>query len=246
MQTPMLKRKLENKAYVAILMADYDSATPLYEFMPVKWNDPGRGKIPLMWGINPSLRDTFPDLFDWYYETASPSDTFASDASCAGYMNPNRIAKESLPLFIRHNQKYFHDTDMTMAPMVLDQNEPSDDVKDAFTKFAPDGFATIVQDEHAIGGHLPKPQVWKGMPVMELMNDACASDTAETIAAAFAKRILPVHRPDQPSFSLFRVVWKEPTLDCQRLRQCLQQIASARLNSSRWLRRRSSSCSSNP
>jgi hypothetical protein len=138
-------------------------------------------------------------------------------------MNPNRIAKESLPLFIRHNQKYFHEMDMTIAPMVLDQNEPTDDVKDAFTHFSPDGFATIVQDEHAIGGHLPKPQVWKGMPVMELMNDACAADTAEKIAAAFAKRILPVHQPDQPSFSLFRVVWKEPTLVANAFAMLQQQ-----------------------
>lgn len=206
------KRKLENKAYIAVLMADYDSATPLYEFLPTKWADPGRGKIPLIWGINPNLRDTYPDVFAYFYETASPLDTFASDASCAGYINPNRIAKESLPLFIQHNQKYFREMDMTIAPMVLDQNEPSDDVKDAFAQFSPDGFATIVQDEHGVGGHLPKPQVWKGMPIMELMNDTCAAPDAQSIATAFAGRIGPIHHPDQPCFALFRIVWKEPTL----------------------------------
>ena len=32
--------KLADKTYVAILMADYDSATPLYDFLPELWHDP--------------------------------------------------------------------------------------------------------------------------------------------------------------------------------------------------------------
>ena len=106
------------------------------------------GKIPLAWGINPSLLETYPDLIAYFYETASPADTFTSDASAAGYMNPNRIRKEYLPLFVRHNQQFFHEADMTIAPMVLDRDQPSPEVKDAFQQFAPDGFATIVADVH--------------------------------------------------------------------------------------------------
>ena len=64
---------------------------------------------------------------------------------------------------------------MSIAPMVLDQDQPTADVKDAFAQFAPDGFATIVDDMHHTGGHLPAPQVWKGMPVMELINETCNS-----------------------------------------------------------------------
>ena len=62
---------------------------------------------------------------------------------------------------------------MTIAPMVLDWDQPSPDVKDAFRQFSPDGFATIVMDLHGTGGKLPEPQVWKGMPVLELINNAC-------------------------------------------------------------------------
>ena len=89
---------LENKAYLCILMADYDSATPLYEFLPNHWHNADRGKIPLAWGINPNLLETYPDLIAYFYSTASPADTFTADASAAGYMNPNRIRKEYLPL----------------------------------------------------------------------------------------------------------------------------------------------------
>ena len=139
---------LEKKTYLCILMADYDSATPLYEFLPNHWHNAGRGKLPLAWGINPNLIETYPDIIDYFYSTASAADTFTSDASAAGYMNPNRIRKEYMPLFVRHNQRFFREADMTIAPMVLDWDQPSPEVKDAFRKFSPDGFATIVMDLH--------------------------------------------------------------------------------------------------
>jgi hypothetical protein len=202
---------LGNKANICILMADYDSATPLYDFLPNHWQSPDRGKTPLAWGINPSLLETYPDLIAYFYETASTADTFTADASAAGYMNPNRVRKEFLPLFVRHNQQFFREADMTIAPMVLDQDQPSPDVKDAFRKFAPDGFATIVQDDHGRGGRLPDRQVWKGMPILELLNDACnckdSGQFAEIMANAIKSRGNPL-----PGFYLFRTVWVSPTM----------------------------------
>ena len=170
-------------------MADYDSATPLYDFLPNHWRIRNRGKTPLAWGINPNLLETYPDLIAYFYETASAADTFTADASAAGYMNPNRIRKEYLPLFVRHNQRFFREADMTMAPMVLDQDQPSPDVKDAFQQFSPDGFATIVEDMHGRGGRPPEPQVWKGMPIIELLNDTCNSKDSGQIAAIMANAI---------------------------------------------------------
>jgi GxGYxY sequence motif in domain of unknown function N-terminal/GxGYxYP putative glycoside hydrolase C-terminal domain len=111
---------LEDKAYLCILMADYDSATPLYEFLPNHWQNAARGSLPLAWGINPNLLETYPDLIAYFYSTASSADTFTSDASSAGYMNPNRVRKEHLPLFVVHNQRFFREADMSLAPMVLD------------------------------------------------------------------------------------------------------------------------------
>ena len=140
----------------------------------------------------------------------SPADTFTADASAAGYMNPNRIRKEYLPLFVRHNQHFFREADMTIAPMVLDWDQPSPDVKDAFRQFAPDGFATIVIDMHGAGGKFPAPQVWKGMPVLELINDTCnfagAKQTAEIMARAIKDR-----GSKMPGFYFFRCVWVNPT-----------------------------------
>jgi hypothetical protein len=201
---------LEKKAYICILMADYDSATPLYEFLPNHWHNADRGKTPLAWGIDPSLLETYPDLIAYFYETATPADTFTADASAAGYMNPNRVRKECLPLFIKHNQQFFREADMTMAPMVLDQDQPSPDVKDAFQQFAPDGFATIVQDEHHRGGRHPDRQVWKGMPIIELLNDTCNSPGSGQIADVMATVMKGRGNP-VPGFYFFRTVWVNPT-----------------------------------
>lgn len=203
--------EVKPKAYVCILMADYDSATPLYDTLPKNWEDPARGKTPMAWGVNPNLLDTYPDLIAYYYETATPNDTFTSDASCAGYVNPNRVRPESLPLFVAHNEKYFREADMTVAPMVLDQDQPTAAVKDAFAKFAPGGMAVHVEDMHGHGGHAPAPQVWKGMPVIEMLNDACnAQGRVDETAEIFARAIVGRGNP-KPGFYLFRCVWVKPS-----------------------------------
>ena len=201
---------LAQKAYICLLMADYDSATPLYDFLPKHWHNADRGKTPLAWGINPNLLETYPDLIAYFYETASPADSFTADASAAGYLNPNRIRKEYLPLFVRHNQQFFREADMTIAPMVLDQDQPSPDVKDAFQQFAPDGFATIVDDLHRRGGRLPERQVWKGMPILELLNDTCNSPESGQIAAVMAN-VIQSRGNVVPGFYLFRTVWVNPS-----------------------------------
>jgi hypothetical protein len=201
---------LEKKAYLCVFMADYDSAYVLYDFLPKHWDDPNRGKIPLAWGINPNLLETYPDLIAYFYSTASTADTFTADASAAGYVNPNRIRPEHLPLFIRHNQAFFREADMTIAPMVLDWDQPTPAVKDAFQQFAPDGYGTIIWDMHTDSGKPVEPQVWKGMPILELINDAneCpgAEQTADIMANAIAKR-----GNRMPGFYLFRIVWVNPT-----------------------------------
>ena len=201
---------LENKAYISILMGDYDSATPLYDFLPKNWNDAARGTTPLAWGINPNLLETYPDLIAYFYETATAADTFTSDASAAGYVNPNRIQQEYLPLFVRHNRQFFREADMTIAPMVLDQDQPSSAVKDAFQQFAPDGFATIVDDQHHRGGGLPSPQIWKGMAVMELLNDTCNSKQIGAIADVMAN-VIKGRGNVLPGFYFFRTDWVNPT-----------------------------------
>lgn len=214
------KRSVENKAYICILMADYDSTYPLYDFLPKFWDDPNRGKVPLMWGVNPNLVETYPDIIAHLYQSLTPADTIEADASAAGYFNPSRIRAESMPLFVRHNKTFFEEADMTIAPMVLDWDQPSTAAKDAFQQFAPDGYGTIVWDMHTDTGERTVAHVWKGMPVMELINDINEFPGAEASAQQMAKGIKD-RGNQRPGFYLYRVVWTGPS-------QILELLANLR------------------
>lgn len=200
---------LKKKTYLCILMADYDSATPLYRFMPDHWDDKRRGEIPLLWGINPNLVETYPDILKYLYETASHNDYFAADASAAGYMNPNRIQPQYMQLFIDHNKKFYHRLDYTISPMVLDWDEPTAAVKDAFVQFSPDGMASFVADFHNNGGAPPKPHVWKGMPVMDLDN-TIGEFSGVGHGAKMMSDSISLKNQDGPVFRIFRTVWTSP------------------------------------
>lgn len=204
------KRPIENKTYLCILMADYDSATPLYDFLPKFWDDPNRGKTPSVWGINPNLLETYPDLIAYFYDTMTPADTIEADASAAGYFNPSRVRSESWPLVVRHNQAFFREADQSIATMVLDWTAPSDAVKDAFRQFASNGYGTIVWDMHTNSGSPVKPHVWKGMPVIELINDANEFPGVEKTADIVAKAIQN-RGQHKPGFYFFRLVWSSPS-----------------------------------
>jgi hypothetical protein len=214
------KRAIENKTYICILMADYDSAYALYDFLPKFWEDPNRGKLPLVWGINPNLLETYPDLIAHFYRTMTPADTIQADASAAGYVNPSRIHPENLPLFIRHNQAFFREADQTIAPMVLDWAAPSAAVKDAFQQFAPHGYGTILWNYHTNSGKPVTPHVWKGMPIIELINDANEFPGVDKTASMVAKAIED-RGNHRPGFYFFRIVWTSPT-------QVLEMLAELR------------------
>ncbi len=201
--------KLRNTNYVAILMADYDSAYPLYHFLPKNWEDPKRGALPLSWGINPNLLETYPDIISSFYQTATPNDHFVADASCAGYINPNRVLPGNLPLLVSHNLRFYREADMSISGMVLDWDQPSPAVKDAFLKFSPGGFATIVDDMHERKGRHPDPHVWKGMPVVRLINHMDPNNTDYSVRVLHD--MVQARKPDEPGFTYWRCVWVTPS-----------------------------------
>jgi hypothetical protein len=195
-------------------MGDYDSSMTLYEWLPEHWSDPNRGNIPLAWCINPNLIETYPDIISYYYRTATKNDFFTADAGAAGYMNPSRIRPKYLHLFVQHNKNVFKLLDMTIAPMVQDWDEPTAMVKDAFTRFAPDGYGALLLDFHADSKNPKvircKPQVWKSMPIMEELNDACFCKDSKTRAEIIYNTI-QTQGAAKPGFYLFRIVWTSPS-----------------------------------
>ena len=57
---------------------------------------------------------------------------------------------------------------------------------------------------------MPDRQVWKGMPIIELLNDACNTKDSGQLAAIMANAIKSRGNV-VPGFYLFRTVWVNPT-----------------------------------
>ena len=182
-EKPAALPQLENKLYLCAFHADYDSATPLYDFMPPIWDDPERGSIKLTWGINPNLMESYPDIFEYLYRTAAPGDCFTGDASAAGYFNPSRVRAEHWEAVER------------------------------IAEFSPDGMGTIVIDFHskvnpdAEQEPVPaQPHLVQGMPVIKMINDACNSMDPQLHADVLKREC----KPGEPQFALVRNIWKKP------------------------------------
>ena len=78
------------KKYVALIMIESGDAPCyfMYEGFSRQWNDPDRGKVPLSYGITPSLPVLAPAVAENIYDTATPNDCFFCSISGAGYCYP--------------------------------------------------------------------------------------------------------------------------------------------------------------
>ena len=198
----------EDVVYICFFMGDYDSTHPVYRYLKQAWDDPRRGEIPFAWAINPNLIDTYPDLFAYYYETATPNDYFVSDASAAGYFMPSRVPDALWPKMAEHNVEYFERTDMSIAPMVLDnQGMDADDLK-WMIKFAYDGIGTVAQNQ---------TYLYEDTVVTALLGGGY-DRTDPVVGAQNLQNVVNAQLKKSNSgaaLCLLRCVWTTPTVMCE-------------------------------
>jgi hypothetical protein len=156
---------LENKHYVLIYMGDYDSAAWLSRHVPLFWDDPNRGTLPIAWAFNPNLSDRVPHVFDHFYSTASPQDWFIAGDSGAGYLNPNLLIgdragsglPEALELWVSHNEKYYRRFDYSITGFVINgfHGEMPLVIQDAYSRFSPEGVGMQLGMEKSLVNNTP-------------------------------------------------------------------------------------------
>lgn len=83
-----------DKVYYSFLISDGDNL-PVIQVgnWPQLWRDPVRGTLPLAWTISPASAILLPDIIDYYYSTASKSDTLIAAVSGVGYTYPQQYGK---------------------------------------------------------------------------------------------------------------------------------------------------------
>jgi hypothetical protein len=84
---------LEKKVYLTLIQSDGMGIG--------SWERPGRGDIPYGWETNMEWIDFAPALLQYYYETATPNDTFIGSLSGPGYVYPKQVPPEKLPGMLR-------------------------------------------------------------------------------------------------------------------------------------------------
>lgn len=81
----------KDKKYVAMIMVESGDA-PCYfmygAFFNRQWNDPDRGKVPISYGLTPSLSYLAPGVLKHIYDTQSENDYFFCSISGMGYCYP--------------------------------------------------------------------------------------------------------------------------------------------------------------
>ena len=76
------------KIYITLNILDSGDALWYWQRYQRKiWADPDRGALPIGWCMNTTLWDTMPLVMQWYFQHATPADTFFAAVSGLGYMN---------------------------------------------------------------------------------------------------------------------------------------------------------------
>ena len=148
-------RKVQNKTYLLFYMGDYESAACLAQAVPVIWDDALRGRLPLAWGINPTLADRLPQVFNYLFRTRTLNDFFVGARSGAGRVNPGFLVAgnqgirlhsglgDGLDIWVKHNRLWYRKFDLQITGLI-DMVSPAvtKRLQEAFFSFSPHGVGT--------------------------------------------------------------------------------------------------------
>ena len=115
---------LEPKVYVNFSGASGDVMQQQSGLMAGLWTDPGRGTVPVTWGINPLLADWAPALIEYYGRTASPKDSFWAGPSGAGYTAPSAMPEAALKIFAAETRRCVRAAGLSPAVDYWDSAQP--------------------------------------------------------------------------------------------------------------------------
>ena len=204
-------------------MADYDSATPLYQFLPNHWDDPNRGKIPLAWGINPNLIETYPDVVSYLYRDGDCQRHFhgrcqrgglhESEPGAEGVFAAVRRAQQEVLSGDRHDDR----SDGARLGPAVERREGC---------VYPVCARRICHDRDGPARHrwevLRHPRVERharDQPDQQRLQFRQARSRRRTSCTSSCRPSRPC-----PGFFFFRIVWVGPTQILQTLRCCATSI----------------------
>lgn len=207
------KVDFKGRQFYIFYVGDYDSSAWLYQRMPDLWEDPNRGKVPMMWAISPVLEKRVPMVMDYIRSTASENDYFVAADNGAGYINPGALCyskyypdqraisglPDGLEVWKSHCKRYYNKWGLTISGFVIDGFSAGMGLSelDVYKEFSPDGV--VVQTG-------PFSYLHRNMPVLRNDTDIVSdnpNEAADILLERAKARPIPFH--------WFRNILKSPT-----------------------------------
>jgi hypothetical protein len=196
----------KGRNFIVFYVGDYDASSWVSQTTPTLWDDPNRGKVPMMWCISPVLAERVPMAMDYRRETATPNDYFAAADNGAGYLMPGMLQAprplsglpDGLDAWVAHNKPYYKQWGLTITGFIIDGQAPPLNQRglDAYAAFSPNGI---------VPQKVPLTSLHGDMPVMRSDYDVNEDPVkaAQIIYDRIQKRKIPFH--------WFRNILKSPT-----------------------------------
>jgi hypothetical protein len=188
--------KLDGRNFIIFYVGDYDSAAWVYQFMPMCWDHPDRGKVPLMWCISPVLDRRAAMALDYMRRTATPNDYFAAADNGAGYLNPGMLQEprpisglpSGLAAWAGHCKTFYDRWGITITGFIIDGYAPglNNAGLDCYASFSPNGI---------VPQKVPVTLLHGDMPVMRADYDVNGNpnEAVRVIRERVRARNLPFH-----------------------------------------------------
>jgi hypothetical protein len=196
----------KGRNFIVFYVGDYDASSWVSQTTPTLWDDPNRGKLPLMWSISPVLAERVPMAMDYRRESATANDYFAAADNGAGYLMPGMLQAprplsglpDGLDAWAAHNKPYYKQWGLTITGFIIDGQAPGLNKQglDTYASFSPNGI---------IPQKVPLTLLHGNMPV--LRSDADVNEDPVQAAKIIVNR---VHKRGIP-FHWFRNILKSPT-----------------------------------
>lgn len=193
--------------FVIFYVGDYDASSWVSQTTPTLWDNPDRGKIPMMWCLSPVLEERVPHALHYRRETATSNDYFAAADNGAGYLNPGMLQAprpisnlpSGLDAWVKHCSPYYERWDLSITGFIIDGYAPGLNAHglDAYAQFSSNGI---------VPQKIPLTLLYENMPVLRAgddINDLDPVKAAERILEAIPSRPIPFH--------WFRNILKSPS-----------------------------------
>lgn len=203
--------KLDGREFLIFYVGDYDCAAWLYQRAMDIWDDPARGRIPLMWCISPVLERRAPMAMDYMRRTATRNDYFAAADNGAGYCEPGMLQEprgishlpSGLDAWARHCKPLYERWGLSITGFIIYAHGPAlnEAGLDCYASFSGNGIVPS-------GG--PSSLLHGQMPVLRFDHDVNEGDPAQA-AQHMVERVARRHAEGYPPFHWFRNILKTPT-----------------------------------